>query len=252
MAEKPKEPAKEKEKPGGADAITVCVRIRPHDSNRDGDCDGPSFDLQGNVIMENTATGKKAYTYDWVGHPSTMNSPTLAADGTVLNPGMYKSTSERVVLAAMEGYNGTVFTYGQTGSGKTHSMMGTPEDPGIIRGSVISVFSYIDEHPTHEFLLRVSYIEVYNEEINDLLNFDTGLFVMPRALVLELTVGFISSSFCRSGSGDQPQDSEGLSSEGCGNCGPDGGDCGGCAAVGGCGGARGGQSALCLHPDERT
>jgi centromeric protein E len=155
------EEKKEDDKP--ADAITVCVRIRPHDSNRDGECDGPSFDLPGNgVIMESTNTGKKAYNFDWVGHPSTMN------------PGMYKSCALRVVLAAMEGFNGTVFTYGQTGSGKTHSMMGTVEDPGVIRSSVITVFSYIDEHPDHEFLLRVSYIEVYNEEINDLLNFDPG------------------------------------------------------------------------------
>jgi centromeric protein E len=69
---------------------------------------------------------------------------------------MVTNVSERVVLAAMEGFNGTVFTYGQTGSGKTHSMMGTLEDPGVIRGSVITVFGYIAEHPTHEFMLRVS------------------------------------------------------------------------------------------------
>ena len=70
----------------------------------------------------------------------------------------------------MDGYNATIFTYGQTGSGKTHSILGNDADPGFIPRCVEDVFSYKQEHEdTLVFTLRVSYLEVYNEEINDLL-----------------------------------------------------------------------------------
>jgi len=70
----------------------------------------------------------------------------------------------------MEGFHGTVFAYGHTGSGKTHSMQGTAECPGIIPMAIIDIFAFIREHPSREFLLRVSYLEIYNERIYDLLN----------------------------------------------------------------------------------
>jgi centromeric protein E len=70
----------------------------------------------------------------------------------------------------MEGYHGTVFAYGMTGTGKTFSMQGTATSPGVIPLAITDIFSYIRETPSREFLLRVSYLEIYNEKIHDLLS----------------------------------------------------------------------------------
>merc|ERR1712185_237041 len=86
---------------------------------------------------------------------------------------VFAAVAQPVVRKALEGVNGTVFTYGQTGSGKTHSILGTPGDPGIIRLAIRDLFGHVAAHAASEdFTLRVSYLEVYNEEINDLLNSD--------------------------------------------------------------------------------
>lgn len=74
----------------------------------------------------------------------------------------------------MEGYHGTVFAYGMTGTGKTFSMQGTASQPGVIPLAITDIFSYIRETPSREFLLRVSYLEIYNEKIHDLLSMPTG------------------------------------------------------------------------------
>ena len=74
----------------------------------------------------------------------------------------------------MEGYHGTVFAYGMTGTGKTFSMQGTATSPGVIPLAITDIFSYIRETPHREFLLRVSYLEIYNEKIHDLLAAPSG------------------------------------------------------------------------------
>jgi centromeric protein E len=74
----------------------------------------------------------------------------------------------------MEGYHGTVFAYGMTGTGKTFSMQGTASSPGVIPLAITDIFSYIRETPSREFLLRVSYLEIYNEKIHDLLSMASG------------------------------------------------------------------------------
>lgn len=82
---------------------------------------------------------------------------------------MYHSHIAPVVRAAVEGYNGTVFAYGQTGSGKTHTMSGSDAEPGVIPRAVEQIFQMIKDEPDREFLLRVSYLEIYNETLKDLL-----------------------------------------------------------------------------------
>lgn len=69
----------------------------------------------------------------------------------------------------MQGYHGIVFAYGMTGTGKTFSMQGTASSPGVIPLAITDIFSFIRETPSREFLLRVSYLEIYNEKIHDLL-----------------------------------------------------------------------------------
>ncbi|ETN38682.1 uncharacterized protein HMPREF1541_06719 [Cyphellophora europaea CBS 101466] len=85
------------------------------------------------------------------------------------NSRVYDSIAKRLVRRVMEGYHGTVFAYGMTGTGKTFSMQGTMSSPGVIPLAITDIFSYIRETPHREFLLRVSYLEIYNEKIHDLL-----------------------------------------------------------------------------------
>ncbi|RKF75500.1 Kinesin-like protein KIN-7D, mitochondrial [Golovinomyces cichoracearum] len=85
------------------------------------------------------------------------------------NAKVYDSCAKRLVRRVMEGYHGTVFAYGMTGTGKTFSMQGTATSPGVIPLAITDIFSYIRETPSREFLLRVSYLEIYNEKIHDLL-----------------------------------------------------------------------------------
>lgn len=86
------------------------------------------------------------------------------------NARVYDASAKRLVRRVMEGYHGTVFAYGMTGTGKTFSMQGTASSPGVIPLAITDIFSYIRETPHREFLLRVSYLEIYNEKIHDLLS----------------------------------------------------------------------------------
>ncbi|CAL9236883.1 unnamed protein product, partial [Arabidopsis halleri] len=85
-------------------------------------------------------------------------------------------------------FEGTVLAYGQTNSGKTHTMRGSTIEPGIISLAVHDLFDIISQDTSREYLLRMSYLEIYNENINDLLdplnrklqiheNLEKGVFV---------------------------------------------------------------------------
>ncbi|XP_021908560.1 kinesin-like protein KIN-7O, partial [Carica papaya] len=82
---------------------------------------------------------------------------------------VYEARTREIVAAAVGGFNGTVFAYGQTNSGKTHTMRGSPAEPGVIPRAVQDLFDIIQQDAGREFLLRMSYLEIYNEDINDLL-----------------------------------------------------------------------------------
>ncbi|CAN1259809.1 Kinesin-like protein KIN-7O [Linum perenne] len=82
---------------------------------------------------------------------------------------IYKARTRDIVAAAIRGFNGTVFAYGQTNSGKTHTMRGSAAELGVIPLAVHDLFNIIHEDVGREFLLRMSYLEIYNEDINDLL-----------------------------------------------------------------------------------
>jgi hypothetical protein len=83
---------------------------------------------------------------------------------------IFDEMCESRIWKAMEGYNCSVICYGQTGSGKTYTMCGKKKSPGIIPLSIQTIFSFIEDTPGKEFLMRCSYCEIYNECINDLLN----------------------------------------------------------------------------------
>ncbi|XP_045534125.1 centrosomal protein of 290 kDa isoform X2 [Papilio machaon] len=83
---------------------------------------------------------------------------------------VYNDIAKPIVEAATAGFNGTIFAYGQTSSGKTYTMTGTDSSPGLIPLSVINLFDIIKNISDRHFLIRVSYVEIYNETIIDLLN----------------------------------------------------------------------------------
>jgi hypothetical protein len=69
----------------------------------------------------------------------------------------------------LQGYNATIFLYGQTTSGKTYTMLGDDSSPGILPFTLLDIFREADQLPG-EFKMSISYLEIYNEQINDLLN----------------------------------------------------------------------------------
>ncbi|XP_073426293.1 kinesin-like protein KIF17 [Dendrobates tinctorius] len=89
---------------------------------------------------------------------------------------IYNEIAFPLVEGVTEGYNGTIFAYGQTGSGKSFSMQGV-SDPSAQRGIIPRAFEHVFESiqcaENTKFLVRASYLEIYNEEIRDLLGEDT-------------------------------------------------------------------------------
>jgi Cdc6-like AAA superfamily ATPase len=71
-------------------------------------------------------------------------------------------------MNSLNGINGTIFLYGQTGSGKTHTMLGVSND-GILIQSLKDLFDEVQNDLDKSFVVRCSYIEIYNEQIFDLL-----------------------------------------------------------------------------------
>ncbi|KAJ7250859.1 P-loop containing nucleoside triphosphate hydrolase protein [Mycena haematopus] len=82
---------------------------------------------------------------------------------------LYTTAARPHVHAFMSGYNAVVFAYGQTASGKTYTLSGNDEQPGIIPRAIRDIFAFIRATPSREYLLRCSYLEIYNETIHDLL-----------------------------------------------------------------------------------
>jgi len=87
----------------------------------------------------------------------------------VNTPTIYHKIARPITKAALQGFNGSVFMYGQTTSGKTYTMLGTQEVPGILPCAVRDIFTGIKNDPEHNYTVSVSYLEIYNEQINDLL-----------------------------------------------------------------------------------
>ena len=86
---------------------------------------------------------------------------------------VYETTAKAVVDSSLKGYNATIFAYGQTGTGKTYTMEGfnSADERGIIPRSIEQIFRHIQTSvsPRMRFLVRASYLQIYNEVISDLL-----------------------------------------------------------------------------------
>ncbi|XP_020090735.1 kinesin-like protein KIN-7D, chloroplastic isoform X1 [Ananas comosus] len=143
---------------GFKENVTVTVRFRPLSPREIRQGEEIAWYADGDIIVRNEHNPSLAYAYDRVFGPTTTTRH------------VYDVAAQHVVGGAMEGINGTIFAYGVTSSGKTHTMHGDQRSPGIIPLAVKDAFSIIQETPSREFLLRVSYMEIYNEVVNDLLN----------------------------------------------------------------------------------
>uniref|UniRef100_A0A8C5TB24 Kinesin family member 13A n=1 Tax=Malurus cyaneus samueli TaxID=2593467 RepID=A0A8C5TB24_9PASS len=85
---------------------------------------------------------------------------------------VFKCLGEGILEKAFQGYNACIFAYGQTGSGKSFSMMGNAEQLGLIPRLCCALFQRIsvEENESHTFKVEVSYMEIYNEKVRDLLD----------------------------------------------------------------------------------
>ena len=140
------------------EAITVAVRLRPLSQKEHEKGATSGWNIPGPTSICDLE-GKNSFVYDWV-FPATQSTESL-----------FEELAEKIVWGVLEGYNGCMFCYGQTGSGKTHTMHGIrSKHPGIVPLSIETIFAYIYETINKEFLVRCSYLEIYNESVNDLLD----------------------------------------------------------------------------------
>jgi len=93
---------------------------------------------------------------------------------------VFDSCVKNLVLGCFSGYNATVLAYGQTGSGKTHTMGSgytiglRQEELGIIPRVIRLIFEEVDKRKSKaEFIIKCTFLEIYNEELHDLLDHGT-------------------------------------------------------------------------------
>uniref|UniRef100_A0A6I8QVU8 Kinesin-like protein KIF11 n=1 Tax=Xenopus tropicalis TaxID=8364 RepID=A0A6I8QVU8_XENTR len=155
--------------------IQVVVRCRPFNqlerkasSHSVLECDAPRKEVCVRTGGINDKLGKKTYTFDMVFGPAAKQID------------VYRSVVCPILDEVIMGYNCTVFAYGQTGTGKTFTMEGErsadeeftwEQDPlaGIIPRTLHQIFEKLSENGT-EFSVKVSLLEIYNEELFDLLS----------------------------------------------------------------------------------
>ncbi|KAK1904534.1 Kinesin-like protein KIF3A [Dissostichus eleginoides] len=163
-------PSNKHDKPEGNDNVKVVVRCRPFNQKEKMMNHKQAVlvdEIRGTIEVNKLETPHeppKTFTFDTVFGP----------DSKQLD--VYNLTARPIVDSVLEGYNGTIFAYGQTGTGKTFTMEGVravPELRGIIPNSFAHVFGHIAKaEGDTRFLVRVSYLEIYNEEVRDLLGKD--------------------------------------------------------------------------------
>ncbi|KAI9472234.1 MAG: hypothetical protein EXX96DRAFT_583345 [Benjaminiella poitrasii] len=109
----------------------------------------------------------KAFTFDKSYWSANKSDPHYADQDRV-----YNDLGEDLLNHAFDGYNCCIFAYGQTGAGKSYSMMGYGEDKGITPKTCSELFNRIagNTDPNLTYRVEVSYIEIYNEKVRDLLN----------------------------------------------------------------------------------
>lgn len=152
-----------------SESVKVMVRIRPmNEREKDQNCRNvlevnPGDRTVGFVADEAAGFTGKLFQFDEV------------FEGNQAQKDIYERSAFNIIETLIEGYNGTVFAYGQTGCGKTHTMVGELHDEqskGIIPRACKHILTRIgaDKEAIESFELSCSFIEIYNEQIYDLLD----------------------------------------------------------------------------------
>ena len=93
---------------------------------------------------------------------------------------IFNNTTKFLIDGVVNGFNATVFAYGATGAGKTYTMLGTEENPGIMPLTLKELFKKIKSYPERDYTVKLWYLEIYNENIRDLLNNNTDEYLDLR------------------------------------------------------------------------
>ncbi|XP_051467836.1 kinesin-like protein KIF13A isoform X2 [Apus apus] len=157
--------------------VKVAVRVRPM-NRRELDLNTKCIvEMEGNQTVlhpppANTKQGErkppKVFAFDHCFWSMDESNTTKYAGQEVV----FKCLGEGILEKAFQGYNACIFAYGQTGSGKSFSMMGNAEQLGLIPRLCCALFQRIsvEENESHTFKVEVSYMEIYNEKVRDLLD----------------------------------------------------------------------------------
>ncbi|XP_019354012.1 kinesin-like protein KIF13A isoform X2 [Alligator mississippiensis] len=158
--------------------VKVAVRVRPM-NRRELDLNTKCIvEMEGNQTVlhpppSNTKQGEnrkppKVFAFDYCFWSMDESNTTKYAGQEVV----FKCLGEGILEKAFQGYNACIFAYGQTGSGKSFSMMGNAEQLGLIPRLCCALFQRIsrEENESHTFKVEVSYMEIYNEKVRDLLD----------------------------------------------------------------------------------
>ena len=143
-------PMNTKEKESGC---TQVVQVFPHSGEIEVLCCNEN-------VMNNQVDQRKIFTFDAV------------YDHKAKQQDLYDEAVRPLVVSVLQGFNATIFAYGQTGTGKTFTMEGVKKNPvlkGIIPRSFEQIFMHIENTENMQYLVRVSYMEIYQEKIRDLL-----------------------------------------------------------------------------------
>ncbi|NXN56435.1 KIF14 protein, partial [Rynchops niger] len=150
--------------------VIVAVRVRPFSNREKNENSLPVISMSGSeTAVRKPATNQVySFTYDFSFWSFDKCHPNFASQAMI-----YKTLAVPLLERAFEGYNACLFAYGQTGSGKSYTMMGFDEDRGIIPRLCEDLFTRIAQMDKHQILyhLEMSFFEVYNEKIHDLLVF---------------------------------------------------------------------------------
>jgi kinesin family protein 3/17 len=144
------------------EAVKVAVRLRPMSSNEES---------QGfHSIIEVDQKNAQVYVKNPAGQTVNFKFDYAYPDG-IAQEEIYETTASPIVSGVLEGFNGTIFAYGQTGTGKTYTMDGKKgDDRGIVPRAFEHIFDYIQANSEdHQFMLTATYVEIYNDELRDLL-----------------------------------------------------------------------------------
>uniref|UniRef100_A0A8C3J9L5 Kinesin-like protein KIF14 n=1 Tax=Calidris pygmaea TaxID=425635 RepID=A0A8C3J9L5_9CHAR len=151
--------------------VIVAVRVRPFNNREKNENSLPVVSMNGSETAVRKAATNQVYTfsYDFSFWSFDKCHPNFASQAMI-----YKTLAVPLLERAFEGYNTCLFAYGQTGSGKSYTMMGFDEDRGIIPRLCEDLFTRIAQMDKQEVILyhlEMSFFEVYNEKIHDLLVF---------------------------------------------------------------------------------